>query len=110
VSTPLSYLRVYFDAPKDDPTICDSNVGLGRKDNMFDVLGGSVGHFRSEVTLVGRMTPLTHIPYTWWTSRGKSYGTLSWISLFIFLCLFFFREGTNFPSCDYFSALLLPCL
>ena len=41
-----------------------------------------------QVTLVGMMPPLTHIAYTQWTSLEKSYGTLSLLSLLIFLwCL-----------------------
>jgi len=32
----------YTDVPIDNPMICDANVDLGYKDNMFSMLGGSV--------------------------------------------------------------------
>ena len=37
----------YFNVPIDDSMICDSNVDLGRQDNVFDELGGNVANLLS---------------------------------------------------------------
>jgi len=43
-SQPSCFPEYYFNVPIDNFMICDSNVDLGREDNMFDVLGGNVAN------------------------------------------------------------------
>ena len=63
-SQPSFFHNYYFDVPIDNPLICNSNVDLNRKHNVFNMLGGKINNFFPYVTLVGMIPPLIHIAYT----------------------------------------------
>jgi len=52
-SQPSFSLELDFDVPIDNFEICDSNVDMGNKDNVLNMLGEN-----------GMMPPLIHIAYT----------------------------------------------
>jgi len=53
-----------YDVPNDISEISDSNVGVGNKDHMLNLLGGNVENFESLGSLCGYDAPLTLIAYT----------------------------------------------
>jgi len=46
-SLPSPSPEYYIDKPIDNPMICDANVDLGYKDNLFNILGGNVDDYPS---------------------------------------------------------------
>jgi len=53
-----------FNVPIDNFEICNSNVDMGNKDNVLNMLGGSVDTFMSLGYFSGLMSPFIQIAYT----------------------------------------------
>jgi len=84
VHYPLSP-EYYIDAPIDNPNISDSNVDLGHEVKMFNMFGGNVDNFLS-LQYVCRYDAFLD-PHCMYLADKleKSCGTLSLLSVFIFL-------------------------
>jgi len=54
-------LEYSFDVPIDSLIICDSNVDLGYKDNVFDMLSANIDNFLSLGYFGGYDAPMIHI-------------------------------------------------